>query len=143
MSTELPLHRRCCRRLPACRSSRTFMQDRPAFCQGDPCPKAWLEKLFSDCPPALLPHPSMLVDVARPQLSPAQQREPPDGQPLGDQNVAIVEKNGIMRRNEFSWRKLWARLAASRSDIAVLALAISQLHQHLMLTIEDTHLAIQ
>ena len=76
-------------------------------------------------------------------LRPAQKRQSPDRQPLGYQNVAIVEKNGVMRRDEFAWRELLSCLAASRSHIAVFGFAISECHYHLVLTINDTYLTIQ
>jgi hypothetical protein len=46
-------------------------------------------------------------------LHSAQERDSPDRQPLGYENVAIVEKDGIMRRDEFSGRILRTRLAAA------------------------------
>lgn len=44
----------------------------------------------------------------RTTLSPAQKCNSPDRQPLGYENVAIVEKDGIVGRDEFSRSKLGA-----------------------------------
>src|SRR2546425_4925020 len=74
---------------------------------------------------------------------PAQERHSPDRQPFSDENVAIVEKDGIMRRDELSRGKLRARLAAARPHLAVLRLPVSQLRNHVEFLIENTHLAIQ
>src|SRR6202023_4339621 len=76
-------------------------------------------------------------------LHPAQERDSPDRQPLGYENVAIVEKDGIMRRDEFSGGKLRARLAAAWPHFAVLCLSVSKLRNHIELSIENTHLTIQ
>ena len=46
-------------------------------------------------------------------LRPAQERDSPDRQPLGYENVAIVKKDRIMRRDEFPRGKLCTRLAAA------------------------------
>ena len=55
----------------------------------------------------------------------AQKCDTPDRQPLGYKNVAIVKKDGIMRRDELSGRKLGARLDPSRSHIAVFRFAVA------------------
>jgi len=46
-------------------------------------------------------------------LRPAQECDSPDRQPLGYQDVAIVQKDRIMGSDELSRRKLLARLAAA------------------------------
>src|ERR1700736_5567351 len=76
-------------------------------------------------------------------LRPAQECDPPDRQPLGYKNVAIVEKDRIMRRDELPRRTLWTRLATPRSHFAVLCFSVSQSGNHVEVSIENTHLAIQ
>src|ERR1700722_3295369 len=48
-----------------------------------------------------------------------------------------------MRRNEFSGRKLSARLTASRSHVPVFRFAVPQLSDHRIVAIENAHLTIQ
>src|ERR1700760_2796760 len=76
-------------------------------------------------------------------LCSAQERDAPDRQPLGYKDVAIVEKNSIMRRDELAPRELRTRLAAARSHFAILGLSVSQLRNDVEVSIENTHLAIQ
>src|SRR5205807_852341 len=76
-------------------------------------------------------------------LRPAQKCDSPDRQPLSYKNVAIVQKDSIMRRDEFSGSKLCTRLAAARSHFAILSFSISQLGHHVELPIENTYLTIQ
>src|SRR5712692_7716731 len=76
-------------------------------------------------------------------LRPAQKCDSPDRQPLGYEDVAVVQKDSIMRRDECSGSKLRARLAAARTHFAILSLSIAQLRNHLELAIENTYLTIQ
>src|SRR5947209_2369610 len=76
-------------------------------------------------------------------LRPAQECDAADRQPLGYKNVAVVKKNRVVRRDEFSGSKLRTGLAAARSHFAIFRLAIPQLRHHVELTIENTHLAVQ
>src|SRR6266850_8281684 len=76
-------------------------------------------------------------------LRPAQECDSPDRQPLGYKNVAVVQEDSVMRRDEFSGRKLRTRLAAARSHFTILSLSISKLHHHVELPIENTYLTIQ
>jgi hypothetical protein len=40
----------------------------------------------------------------------AQQRNPPDGEPLGHENVSVLEEDSIVRANELARREFRARL---------------------------------
>src|SRR5580700_9787664 len=55
----------------------------------------------------------------------SQERNSPDWQPLGHQDIAVTQENGRMWRDELPWRKFTSRLLSTRTNLSVCDLAIA------------------
>src|SRR5258708_9126363 len=57
----------------------------------------------------------------------SQERNAPDWQPFGYQDVSVTQENGRMWRDELSWRKFASRLFSSRSHLTFCGFATAHL----------------
>ena len=72
-----------------------------------------------------------------------QKREAADGQPFSDQDVAGLQKNCRVRRDELTRGEFISGLLAPGSDFSVRGLAIAELRDHFVLAIENANLAVE
>src|SRR5262249_42015993 len=73
----------------------------------------------------------------------AQESDAAYGQPLSDQNVAAMQKDCSVRRNELAWCEFISRLPTSRTYFAVCRSAVAELSDNVIFAIEDAHLTVE
>ena len=72
-----------------------------------------------------------------------QQRQPPDRQPFGDENVAAVKKDRRVWGDELAWSELLSGLFAPRSDFPVSGFAVAKLRHHFIVAVQNADLTVQ
>ena len=72
-----------------------------------------------------------------------QERDAPDRQPLGNEDVAAAKEDCRVRGDELSRRELAARLIAARTYVTVRCFAVAQLSYDVVIAIENANLAVQ
>src|SRR6202044_1167917 len=73
----------------------------------------------------------------------AQQRNAPDGQPLCYENIAALQEDCGVGRDELAWSKFASRLLAARTDFTVRGAAVAELRDNFVIAVENAHLAVQ